>query len=128
MKKLLIVLFVFLLSFGCLFACDFSSMGGNEDTCTHGGGWADCSKKAVCNLCGEEYGELNPDNHTPNDVWTVDGDKHYLACANGCGAKLNEGEHTGGTATCQNYAECAMCGVEYGTYNMNNHKAATEWS
>lgn len=30
---------------------------------THEGGEATCSKKAVCSICGEEYGELNPENH-----------------------------------------------------------------
>ena len=29
----------------------------------HSGGKATCTKKAVCSYCGQEYGELNPDNH-----------------------------------------------------------------
>lgn len=30
----------------------------------HKGGTATCSSKAVCEVCGKEYGELNPDNHS----------------------------------------------------------------
>jgi len=29
----------------------------------HKGGTATCSKKAVCSICGKEYGDLNPTNH-----------------------------------------------------------------
>lgn len=39
------------------------------DTCgttmtAHTGGVANCTEKAVCEICGEEYGELDPDDHT----------------------------------------------------------------
>lgn len=36
--------------------CDYS--------CTHNGGTATCSQLAVCDTCGEEYGEVNASNHT----------------------------------------------------------------
>lgn len=32
--------------------------------CKHSGGSATCSKKAVCEICGEAYGELDEDNHS----------------------------------------------------------------
>ena len=31
--------------------------------CKHSGGKATCTEKAVCTVCGEKYGELDPDNH-----------------------------------------------------------------
>ncbi len=34
-------------------------------------------------------------------------------------------EHTGGTATCKERAECSACGMQYGSLNMNNHTALT---
>ena len=40
--------------------CDLCS----ETISTHTGGTATCTKKAVCEICGEAYGELNPENHT----------------------------------------------------------------
>ena len=30
----------------------------------HSGGKATCAEKAVCEICGEKYGELDPDNHS----------------------------------------------------------------
>ena len=30
----------------------------------HKGGTATCTEKAICAVCGETYGEVNPDNHT----------------------------------------------------------------
>ena len=31
--------------------------------CTHSGGTATCTAKAVCQVCGRSYGDLDPDNH-----------------------------------------------------------------
>lgn len=35
-----------------------------EQGCQHSGGTATCIAKAICEKCGEEYGELNVNNHT----------------------------------------------------------------
>ena len=35
---------------------------------THSGGEATCTKKAVCEVCGKEYGEINPDNHAHTEL------------------------------------------------------------
>lgn len=61
--------------------------------CTHEGGEATCCTKAVCDLCGEEYGELNADNHTGeteirNASETYTGDTYCL----GCGEMIAQGE------------------------------------
>ena len=56
----------------------------------HTGGTATCTKKAVCNICGVEYGEINASNHT-NLVKTqakaathmAEGNIEYWYC-NGC--------------------------------------------
>lgn len=31
--------------------------------CTHSGGKATCTKKATCDICGSEYGNIDPNNH-----------------------------------------------------------------
>lgn len=31
--------------------------------CTHSGGNATCTKKATCDICGSEYGDIDPNNH-----------------------------------------------------------------
>lgn len=38
--------------------------GAEVDRAAHTGGTATCTEKAVCDICGEEYGELNASNHT----------------------------------------------------------------
>ena len=40
------------------------SCGAKFDYTNHSGGTATCKDKAICSVCGTEYGELNPDNHT----------------------------------------------------------------
>ena len=101
-------------------------------------------------MCGEAYGELNPQNHTGEKQWTQT-EKTHTQAYTCCGAVTVEEEahewkdgkctecdytcqHTGGEATCTAKAECAVCGEAYGELNPQNHadmkhtdaKAATE--
>ena len=52
----------------------------------HTGGTATCTEKAICEVCGQEYGETNSNNHDWN-IWTDahDGVNHTRTCSNGCG-------------------------------------------
>ena len=86
----------------------------------HIGSTATCVDKAVCTICGSQYGELNPDNHSPASEWTQENGKHYHICQNGCGAHLDEANCDGGTATCISKAKCSVCGREYGDYGAHN--------
>ncbi len=83
--------------------------GAKSEEAEHSGGTATCTKKAVCSVCGSEYGELGP--HTYSDEWQSDADRHWRECA--CGAKSEESEHSGGTSTCTEKAVCSVCGSEY---------------
>jgi len=105
-------------------------------TGNHTGGEATCNAKAECSVCGQEYGDVNADNHVGetevrgavagdcgNDGYT--GDTYCLDC----GEMIEEGDvipatgnHTGGEATCCNKAECSVCGEEYGDIDADNHK------
>ena len=38
--------------------------GAKVDNAAHTGGTATCTGKAVCDICGEEYGEIDASNHT----------------------------------------------------------------
>ena len=38
--------------------------GGSIVCDSHVGGTATCTSKAVCDICGDEYGEINTANHT----------------------------------------------------------------
>ncbi len=60
----------------------------------HTGGTATCKDKAVCEICGEEYGELNPENHTGEEVWEQTETTHTKKW-NCCGkATVEEAAHT----------------------------------
>ncbi len=48
--------------------CTFDGCTDTEtENCS--GGTATCKDKAVCEICGEAYSELNPENHTGEEVW-----------------------------------------------------------
>ncbi|MGN0634025.1 MAG: hypothetical protein ACI4JW_09180, partial [Oscillospiraceae bacterium] len=61
----------------------------------HSGGKATCTKKAVCEVCGEEYGELDSTNHdlehVPAKAATTSetGNKEYWRCKN-CGKYFSD--------------------------------------
>ena len=109
--------------------------------CGHKGGTATCKKKAVCEICGEAYGELNPQNHSGEEKWEQTETKHTkkwdccgtvtveeadhafengvcTVCQYACG-------HKGGEATCTEKAVCEICGEAYGELDANNHKELT---
>lgn len=97
----------------------------------HTGGTADCQHKAVCDVCGQPYGEINASNHTGGIRWAQTAETHqafYLCCGAAAGAEANHSwndesvctecgygcAHTGGTATCTALAVCDICGHTYG--------------
>ena len=97
----------------------------------HAGGTADCQHKAVCDVCGQPYGELDASNHTGGIRWAQTAETHqafYLCCGAAAGAEANHSwndesvctecgygcAHTGGTATCTALAVCDICGHTYG--------------
>ena len=96
----------------------------------HSGGTATCMAKAICEACGVEYGELAAHNY---GSWQHDNEKHWKAClTEGCISKSEEGNHSGGTATCTAKAICEICGVEYGelaphVYSVWKHNETEHW-
>ena len=100
----------------------------------HTGGESTCTNKAICEVCGLEYGEIDSTNHKNTETRNAKGatctENGYTGdtyCAD-CDTKLEDGtviektEHTGGEATCANKAICEVCGLEYGKLNSTNHK------
>ena len=109
----------------------------------HTGGTAVCNKKAVCDYCGESYGELKETNHVGETVWTKTQTQHEQKW-NCCGASVvsqenhewengvctecdYECQHTGGTATCTDKAVCEICGEKYGELDAANHAGEKSW-
>lgn len=73
-----------------------------EDSCAvngHKGGKATCIKKAVCTVCGKEYGEVDPTNHegetelrnVKKATCTEDGNTGDTYCK-ACGTKIKDGK------------------------------------
>ena len=51
--------------------------------CAHSGGSATCTEKAVCDVCGQAYGTLAPDNHTGKEEWIKTATEHtkkWMCC------------------------------------------------
>ena len=90
---------------------------------THTGGTATCIKKAVCEFCGEEYGDYAAHNY--GDTYESDGEYHWKVCqTEGCDEKTKKEAHKGGTATTTEKAKCDVCGAEYGDLKKEDPKPA----
>ena len=85
---------------------------------THQGGTATCKDKAVCTICGEPYGELDPSNHVggvevrfaKEATCTEEGYTGDTYCL-GCGAKIAEGKTLAKTAHQYQDGKCVVCGA-----------------
>lgn len=91
----------------------------------HTGGTATCTKKAVCDFCGEEYGECA--SHNYGDEYESDGTYHWKKCQNeGCDATTEKEAHKGGEATTTKRAVCEVCGAEYGDLKQEDPKQSRQ--
>ncbi len=45
-------------------SCDVTDNAGKNGYAEHSGGKATCKDKAICEICGDSYGNLDPNNHT----------------------------------------------------------------
>lgn len=94
---------------------------------SHSGGSATCTKKAVCGFCGEEYGEIDPSNHT-NLVktaaraatcteagniayWHCDTCDKYFSDKNGTTEITLEGTVLKATGHSYQNGKCTVCGA-----------------
>lgn len=58
----------------------------------HAGGTATCQKRAVCAVCGAEYGDLS--GHASAAQWSKDESGHWHACqTEGCTEKCDFAAH-----------------------------------
>ncbi len=88
---------------------------------SHTGGFATCSNLAECEICHEEYGDLDSEMHAPATEWIFENGKHYHECLYGCDAHLDEAECSGERATCLAAAVCDVCSNTYEDINPDNH-------
>ena len=45
-------------------SCDVTDNAGKKGYAEHSGGKATCKDQAICEICGDSYGSLDPNNHT----------------------------------------------------------------
>ena len=83
-----------------------------------------CTEPTICSQCGAT---LEKTGHALKDGYSHDAAEHWQTCEN-CTAKLNAQNHSGGTATCQNQAECAICKEAYGSKDPANHTGQEVWT
>ena len=77
--------------------------------CRHIGGTATCTEEAICENCGERYG--NAKGHTFGG-WIKDATGHWHACVD-CGEKADEAAHTPGDAATETAPQlCTVCHYE----------------
>lgn len=77
--------------------CQTVGCGNIIDKAEHTGAEATCTKKAICSVCGVEYGTVNADNHKNTEIrdaveatCTTDGYTGDTYCKD-CDAKITEG-------------------------------------
>ena len=77
--------------------CQTVGCGNIIDKAEHTGGEATCTKRAICEVCGVEYGTINADNHKNTEIRNaidatcmVDGYTGDVYCKD-CGAKITDG-------------------------------------
>ncbi len=95
----------------------------------HSGGTANCQQGALCEDCGVEYTAAGDHAYT---IPSGNDTQHWLECVCGDKDETTLGDHTGGTATCTNKAECGTCGMPYGAlaaheYTVEGSDATQHW-
>ncbi len=79
----------------------------------------------TCTVCGYELAPTLAHTHVWG-AWRSNGDgTHTRTCAKDT-SHTEKGSCSGGTATCQNKAVCAICNTAYGVKDMTNHTGGTE--
>lgn len=78
-------------------SCQTIGCGNIIEKAAHAGGEATCTKKAICSVCGVEYGAVNADNHKNTEIrnvveatCTTDGCTGDTYCKD-CGVKISNG-------------------------------------
>ena len=105
--------------------------GNESNNVACSGGEAKCNALAVCSSCNGTYGDFAPHNYSGTAVALGDG-KHAYRCkfCNGqdkYGVGADEGATeacSGGTATCNDLADCSVCDQEYGNYAAHVYNGA----
>ena len=144
--KIFFVVMMLALVITTITSCEIPGLTPEDPACEHTGGTATCSKKAICELCGEAYGELA--EHKPELLPAVEATCMNVGFTSGskcsaCGLVLEAqqktelGDHNyvavealGETCYTDGYTahtKCAYCGDEQGkTIIPGGHKCGDD--
>ena len=95
-----------------------SYVSDNNATCTEDG--TETAKCDRCDVTDTRTDEGSALGHDWAEEWTTDGTAHWHECSR-CDEINDKANHSGGTATCIELAECEVCGVEYGDFAEHNY-------
>ncbi len=85
---------------------------------------ASCTEDQICTVCNQIIEAAF--GHNFSDEWTTDGENHWHACLNDCGAKLGFEEHIpGDAATCTEDQLCTVCNAVVA--EATGHDFSGEW-
>ena len=100
-----------------------SYVSNNDATCTEDG--TETAKCDRCNVTDTRTDDGSALGHDWAEEWTTDGTAHWHECSR-CDEINGKANHSGGTATCTEPAECEVCGVAYGEalgHDLQHHDA-----
>lgn len=79
----------------------------------------------ICTECGYELAPALAHTHVWG-AWISNGDGTHTRTCTKDGSHTEKASCSGGTATCQSSAVCAVCNTAYGVKDMTNHTGGTE--
>ena len=88
----------------------------------HSGGTATCNAKKKCEVCGEPYGELDPNNHTHLSDWTSNETHHWKVCADCNATGIDNAAHTYGDWIIDKEATATEAGLKHRTCSVCHYK------
>ena len=124
--------------YGCAVAIGDHKAGEGKHTCDYcgavmskcSGGTATCKDKAICEICGKPYGEVDPTNHVGGieirdskaATCTEDGYEGDTYCKS-CNTKLSSGEPIAASGHKDDNKDhsCDVCGAEVGEHIDADH-------
>ncbi len=88
----------------------------------HTGGTATCTEAKRCEVCGEPYGELDPNNHTHLSDWTSNETHHWKVCADCNATGIDNAAHTYGDWIIDKAPTATEAGLKHRTCSVCSYK------
>ena len=88
----------------------------------HIGGTATCTAKKKCSICGQTYGELDPNNHTRLSDWASNETHHWKVCADCKAADIDKTAHTYGDWIIDKAPTATEAGLNHRTSSVCHYK------